>query len=377
MRRIFLFGASTGISHYGVGNYTDLIFKVLHKEPLITIVYIDFKLTSDKENIELTEYRNRDIKICFKLNSGNLYKHFDSRRVISAMEQLFEMKANDFFHFNCPEHLSIIQTLRDRLNPSILYTIHFDIKQLEKMSDLNYNAELKILELCSTIICLNDEAISTIERINPVYRKKTIRINTPLPTIPHASLDQLKKIRLEYGISERDTIILYNGRIDKNKGIYDFFKIFPSILRTNPNTILLIIGDGNLNNALYCCRKFIGNVRFTGYISREDRSYKYRLLQLADLAILPSYSEQLSMTFLEMAALEIPILVHNIAVFKIYSHITTIALRNGTMDKDAFTSKVVEVIAHKEEYLSKAKLLKKELSKTNSIIGFKKKLLTI
>jgi len=377
MYRIFLFGASSGISNYGVGNYTDLIFKILNAESLITIIYIDFKLTTGKENVEIKEYKNGDSRVYFKLNYNNLYKNFDPHRVISAVNQLYEMKANDFFHFNCPEHLPIIEILNKSISPCLLYTVHFDLKQLKKISYFNYSAELKAIELCNSIICLNEEAKSTIEEINPIYAKKTIRINTPIPKLPRASLVERKNLRLQFGISERDTIILYNGRIDKNKGIYDFFRIFPSVLRNNPNTILLIVGDGNLNNALYCCRKFIGNVRFTGYISREDRAFKYRLFQIADLAILPSYSEQLSMTFLEMANLEIPILVNNIAAFRIYSHINAIDIKKGKMDNKAFVSKVIHIITHREEYVRKSKLLKKELSETNNIRGFKKKLLTI
>ncbi len=103
----------------------------------------------------------------------------------------------------------------------------------------------------------------------------------------NGSKDYLKR---DNQISKRDNLILFIGKIDKGKGVYDLLRAFKKINKKYPDTKLIVAGDGELSTAkeLVDELNIRDSVEFNGWIGEERKT---ELLNRAKIFILPSYNE--------------------------------------------------------------------------------------
>jgi glycosyltransferase involved in cell wall biosynthesis len=102
--------------------------------------------------------------------------------------------------------------------------------------------------------------------------------------------------------SVRRPFALYIGRIDENKGCGELFDHFQRYARTFPRGLdLLLIGNPVMAVPAH------HRIRHLGFVSDQD---KFDALAAADLLIMPSYFESLSMVALEAWALGRPVLAN-------------------------------------------------------------------
>ncbi len=116
-----------------------------------------------------------------------------------------------------------------------------------------------------------------------------------------------KKKRKELSIGENDFVICHVGSFQKVKNHTFLIDVFESIHKQFPNSILLLIGDGELRKIIEkkCQEKDIEqSVKFLGV--RSDVS---DLLQASDLLIFPSLFEGLPVTLIEAQCTGIPCLI--------------------------------------------------------------------
>jgi glycosyltransferase involved in cell wall biosynthesis len=100
----------------------------------------------------------------------------------------------------------------------------------------------------------------------------------------------------------RRPFALYIGRIDENKGCGELFDHFQRYARTFPRGLdLLLIGNPVMPVPTH------HRIRHLGFVSDQD---KFDALAAADLLIMPSYFESLSMVALEAWALGRPVLAN-------------------------------------------------------------------
>jgi glycosyltransferase involved in cell wall biosynthesis len=109
-----------------------------------------------------------------------------------------------------------------------------------------------------------------------------------------------ERFRHKYGITGR--FALYVGRIDQNKGCKELFTFFLHALPALPKGLgLVLIGREILPVPDH------PRIRHLGFLDDED---KFDALAAADLLIMPSYYESLSMVALEAWALGKPVLAN-------------------------------------------------------------------
>jgi len=108
------------------------------------------------------------------------------------------------------------------------------------------------------------------------------------------------RFRQKYGLNGR--FALYVGRIDRNKGCDELFAFFQAYVRqaSSPLTLVLI-GQSVLPVPSH------PQIRHLGFLDDAD---KFDALAAADLLIMPSYYESLSMVTLEAWALGRPVLAN-------------------------------------------------------------------
>ena len=106
-------------------------------------------------------------------------------------------------------------------------------------------------------------------------------------------------------------VLLTLGRLagrDREKGFDEVLEVLPELLKTNPNLIYIIAGDGKDRQRLEKKAKDLGlkdKVIFTGRISETEKVDHYRL---ADLYVMPSKGEGFGIVILEALACGIPVI---------------------------------------------------------------------
>jgi glycosyltransferase involved in cell wall biosynthesis len=134
-------------------------------------------------------------------------------------------------------------------------------------------------------------------RVNVVYNGVDV---AGLPPV-----NQLSAIRADLRLDGYDHVIGAVGSLYPVKGHIHLIKALPEILRACPKTLLLLVGQGELEQVLKAevvKRNLDTHVRFLGF-----RSDVPALLSLFDVFVLPSLSEGLSMALLEAMAAGKPV----------------------------------------------------------------------
>jgi glycosyltransferase involved in cell wall biosynthesis len=115
--------------------------------------------------------------------------------------------------------------------------------------------------------------------------------------------EKVWQVRSEFGIAAGAKVILTIGRLSREKGHADLVRAFAQ-LRAD-NTTLVVVGDGPERAAL---QQLAGPaVVFTGH--RDDIASFYGL---ADIFVLPSYSEGTPNVILEAMAAHVPVIATNV-----------------------------------------------------------------
>ncbi len=155
-------------------------------------------------------------------------------------------------------------------------------------------------------------------------------------------------IREKCGIKENEKIILFLGRFNRDKGIYDLLSAFAKIKRND--TYLLMVGfdEDNLSNKI---EVFPKKIRKKIIILGHNNNPEF-YLAAADILCLPSYREGFATVVLEAAACKLPAVVSDIYGMKdsIIHKKTGLFFKTGNI-KDL--SKSIEEILSNEPFRKK------------------------
>jgi len=119
--------------------------------------------------------------------------------------------------------------------------------------------------------------------------------------------NQSRLLKEKYNIGDNATILGTIARLDPIKNQTMMIEAFSSVLKTQTNIYLFIIGDGEEREKLENLADSLSvrdNIIFTGYIAKP-----VDYLQLIDIFLLSSLSEGTSMTLLEAMSLSKPCVV--------------------------------------------------------------------
>ena len=174
-------------------------------------------------------------------------------------------------------------------------------------------------------------------RVNVVYNGVDV---AGLPPV-----NQLSAIRADLRLDGYDHVIGAVGSLYPVKGHIHLIKALPEILRACPKTLLLLVGQGELEQVLKAevvKRNLDAHVRFLGF-----RSDVLALLWLFDVFVLPSLSEGLSMALLEAMAAGKPVVATKVGGNSelVIDGITGLLIDSES--PEAISDKVIEVLRDK------------------------------
>lgn len=148
--------------------------------------------------------------------------------------------------------------------------------------------------------------------------------------------------------SDSEQVVLFLGRLVREKGVHTLLEAAPSILQSCPNAKFLVVGDGPARGDLEARAEQLGirgKVQFTGFVTDVERN---RLLHVANVAVFPSLYEPFGIVALEAMAAGRPVIVSDVGgLADVVEH-----GRNGLKmypgDKQSLASQVTQVLLNPE-----------------------------
>lgn len=155
----------------------------------------------------------------------------------------------------------------------------------------------KIICLADKVIVLSGQWKEDIEKIIGVRKKIKVVLNP-------AAVPQLKA-GSEISSNTNNLKILFMGRLEERKGVYDLIKSASKVITQEQNIKFVLCGDGEIEKV----KKFIAERELAKYFDIPGWiTDKKKYFLEADIYILPSYNEGLPMSILEAASYGLPII---------------------------------------------------------------------
>lgn len=120
-----------------------------------------------------------------------------------------------------------------------------------------------------------------------------------------------KQLKHSLGIDDSKQVLLFIGRITKEKGVFELIDAMHQLLKKTADIVLLIVGPFEQQNEQsireYAQKLCANQVIFTGFDAKPER-----FMAISDLLCLPSYREGFGTVVIEAAAMGIPVVATKI-----------------------------------------------------------------
>ena len=197
------------------------------------------------------------------------------------------------------------------------------------------------------------------EMVRSYHIKKEIRqLPTGIdPALFRHNAEKLENFRYQleqkYPAIRGKRILLFAGRVAKEKNLSFVIQLFPELLAKHPDLALLIAGNGPWQNAYKEEAKNYGvgeNCVFTGYLEREDLSMVYAV---SHIFVMPSLTETQGLVTIEAMLSGIPV----VAIGVMGTLQVMEGDRGGFMvqnDRAEFRDRVLQLLGNDDLYRNKA-----------------------
>ena len=284
----------------------------LHDINVISIWHPDIRNLSEKKfNANHYQYVKQKgllakfIKYLYQKQHQNEYYHYT---IEYYFEQAFNIIKKGAYDLIIVENRpGFVLKLKERTNIPCILHLHNDFLCTET------SRAKEIYDAYHRIICVSDYITNRVQSISPssIGKCKTIYNAIDLQrvenTIP-AKRDYL-------GLSEKDFIIIFSGRLTEEKGI---LQLIQSIKRAQviPSLKLVIIGASSygrdeqptpyIKQLMAESEPIKDNVVFTGFVNYDQ---VLSFLKMADIAVIPSmWEEPFGLTVVEAMAAGLPLI---------------------------------------------------------------------
>lgn len=184
------------------------------------------------------------------------------------------------------------------------------LKTIEKVT---YAAATKVLPnstgLKDSLLQLN---LCRESKIKMIGKGSSNGINTSYFDPKIIDVNEVENLKKELGLNGEETILIYIGRLVKDKGVNELINSFDDISKSNPSCRLLLLGyyeqerDPLEENTLRIINENPAIIE-RGFI-KDIRPY----LMLSSLLVFPSYREGFPNVVLQAAAMQLPAIVTDI-----------------------------------------------------------------
>jgi len=384
MKQIYIFDHSTQGTQYGIGSYIGQLLLCLRGGDLqinLVFLYANVKKLHIEKKNDIQYFYIPKVE-----NNSSFDKEKKNDRYLRASVYLLapyvDEKCELIFQVNYFNTLSLTNTIKEFWPLSkVLLTIHyfewcFDLKGntsafrriLHKSSDLTreetmlleqYKKDRILMESVDCVICLSEytqKLLLADYNLNP--NQVCLAYNGLEDKAILLEKEQRIKLKEELHFNPEEQILLFVGRLDDVKGVDYLLHAFRIVVGKNRKIRLLVVGDGYFQKYLNSCSGLWNKITFTGRLSTSDL---YKLYQIADIGIMPSFHEQCSYVAIEMMMHGIPLVASSTTGLKemtndcMDSYRIDIIEKKGKTDIDsvAFAATLEKVLALNPDELSR------------------------
>lgn len=326
MKEICIINYSSSASLYGVGTHiNEYIFCLINMGCKINLIQLASNNDSEGFYIKEENYIRRIFIPHIACNFLSSY----NKGICRLLRLYLNDSINLVFHFHYIQSGNLLDCIKEYfpLSKSI-YTIHYltwsnellgNVKLFEKIIQNqenerinrqygyiieSYKAERMFFEKFDQIICLSDDTFKLVKNQYGIVNNIRLIPNGLRNMHRNLSEKRKNKIRKSLFINPEEKILLFVGRIEPIKGIDHLIVCFDELMKEFPNSRLVIVGSGAINDLLNKCKNCWAKLTFTG---RIDKKALYKLYSIADIAIFPSFYEECSYVGIEMLMFGLPI----------------------------------------------------------------------
>lgn len=233
------------------------------------------------------------------------YNYFIGYYLEQSLKHLLKQKYDIIVIENRPFYANRIE---GKTNAKLIYHLHNEL-----LTEKTDGCE-KLYNSAYRIISVSEYITRCVRRINP-YDSKCITVYNGIDLKPFSVHNKNIINRSKLGFKESDFIIVFCGRMNKDKGISELIDAMIK-LKNITNIKLLVIGSSFYDDAtsddlfISILKKRTNIIKdkivFTGFIKYNDiPSY----LHIADIAVLPSiWDEPFGLTIVESMAAGLPVI---------------------------------------------------------------------
>jgi len=240
--------------------------------------------------------------------------HLNSQ-MISKTTELFETERFDLIHAHDWVVGRAAVELKNRLGLPLISTIHATEIGRGGSLDGEYRGKVRdierlLVEQSDGIICCSNYMLDHIQHVLGAVKTKVRVIPNGVESSRFNGGRQPQLILA--GIPEDRKIILYVGRIVREKGIFTLLDALEKLRKQGKDVSLVYVGEGPLKEDLakeVLRRKLNDRVTLAGFV---DEKKLVSLYNSSDVFVLPSHYEPFGMVVLEAMASRIPVVVSDV-----------------------------------------------------------------
>lgn len=174
-----------------------------------------------------------------------------------------------------------------------------------------------------------------------------------------APLSSLPDVGKHHFASKRP-VIVFMGRLTMQKGADYFLALAESVLKSIPEALFVVAGSGDMYHELLlqtAGRGLSANVLFSGFVRDEQRE---KLLNRADLFVMPSISEPFGLVALEAAQRRTPVIVSSNSGV---SEVMPSSVVTDFWDIEKMTAEILRLLSNPASHSTMADLQSRDLEK--------------
>ncbi|HHX87531.1 MAG TPA: glycosyltransferase family 4 protein [Firmicutes bacterium] len=241
----------------------------------------------------------------------------------------------------------------------LVFTFHTLYDQYVHYLPLAENASRRLVRNISRDFCNYCQLVVTPSQLVENYLRR-IGVQVPIKTIPTGvDLNEFvtadpRWLKETYQIGPSEIILLFVGRLGKEKNVTFLLSSFAEVIKTIPEAHLVMVGKGPLENHLRRKSQELGladKVTFTGMLPRHKVVHCYAG---ADLFVFPSVTETQGLVIGEAKTQGLPVVaIKAFGAAEMVHHLDDGLLTDPSIN--SFTEAILKLLLDKELYQKMSK----------------------
>lgn len=320
-KTLLIFTEESNGASYGVGTYIKHLIQCFDLAEWDVNVIEMFK-----SNINLTFQSEKGVGY-YGIPRINNEKY--SLAVFYYLASRLADKTELYCHFNFFGRDELAFRFKESFNAHIVFTLHYmnwrfaldnnesRIKEILHSPNTEWEERIKknfekekdfMLKYCDRIIAVSQHSYKTLHELYDISANKLSLVYNAVEYSHYRYPKTHEELRKKYGFKIDEKIILFVGRLEKNKGIFELISAFKDVLEQSLNVCLVIVGDGDLTECMQSAYPYNRFISYFGFIPKEQLQELYTI---ADIGIVPSYFEEFGYVAAEMMLNQCPIVINN------------------------------------------------------------------